>query len=167
MECRDCFEWISEYVDGELAAKRLVELEDHLNTCPACRASEQELRELHQGVKGAIESFMLPQGLEERIVRSVWASDRTGQQVRAVWTAFLLAALLSPFFLFLSPVFAMFLNLIYVSGMALWRTGFTLLRSAPAPLSLSLGVAGLVLMGLGSYLVRKLLRETSVNEVFS
>lgn len=61
----------------------------------------------------------------------------------------------------------MFLNLAYVSTDALWRAGFTLLKSAPAPLSLSLGVAGLLVMGLGAYLVRRILRDIPANEVFS
>lgn len=167
MECRDFLEWVSEHVDGELQPERLAELESHLNTCPVCQAAEQELRELHQEIRGLVESLPLPQGLEERILRSVWVGDRKAQQARTAWTALLLALLFSPFFLLLSPVFSVFLNLLYVSGMALWRTGFTLLKFAPALLNISLGVAGLIIMGLGSYLVRKLLRDIPANEVFS
>ncbi|KLU62573.1 hypothetical protein CEB3_c10940 [Peptococcaceae bacterium CEB3] len=167
MECRECLGLISEYVDDELPEEWVSDLENHLEGCPACRASERELRDLRREIRGAVESLVPPRGLEERIISSLWVSERKVRQVRTVWTALLLTSLFCPFFLLLSPIFAMFLNLAYVSTEALWRTGFTLLESAPAPLSLSLGVAGLLVMGLGGYLVRRLLRDIPANEVFS
>ena len=46
MNCAEARERLDDYVDGELAAPELHQMELHLASCPACRDEERELRVL-------------------------------------------------------------------------------------------------------------------------
>lgn len=64
--CRDFFEQLSDYIDGELAASLCVELEQHLADCPNCRIVVDTTRKtvslyLHTA------PAELPEGVSERL----------------------------------------------------------------------------------------------------
>ncbi len=50
LDCAGCFEWISDYVDRELAgeavAERMPEVKHHLSQCKVCHEEYETLRDL-------------------------------------------------------------------------------------------------------------------------
>lgn len=46
MKCAAAQEWISEYLDGELSAKRQAELKAHLEACPDCRVLARDFEKI-------------------------------------------------------------------------------------------------------------------------
>jgi len=52
ISCTECFELVSRYVElessGEDPAIKLLQVKQHLNQCPACRAEYETLRDLRR-----------------------------------------------------------------------------------------------------------------------
>lgn len=65
-ECRDCLHQISDYLDGQLDAELIRELEEHLVFCHRCKVvldSTRKTIELYCDGK----LFQLPSGVHERL----------------------------------------------------------------------------------------------------
>ena len=73
MKCSKTQKLISPYIDGELAASKKQEFEDHMKVCEKCRIEMEELQGLRQLFVTA-ESFDAPYGFHTRVMASVNAS---------------------------------------------------------------------------------------------
>lgn len=65
-KCREFFEQLSDYIDGELATSLCAELEQHLANCPNCRVVVDTTRKtvsLYRHTSRA----ELPDGMSERL----------------------------------------------------------------------------------------------------
>lgn len=65
-----CFELLSARLDGPLTGGEERELEDHLRTCPQCRALAEQLEQLHAGFAG-LEELEAPAGFTGRVMERV------------------------------------------------------------------------------------------------
>jgi len=66
VKCRDCFQELSNYLDGEIDAGLKQELEEHLSKCHRCRVvfdSARKTIELYCDGK----LFELPRGVRDRL----------------------------------------------------------------------------------------------------
>jgi hypothetical protein len=70
MDCKSSLAHLDAYADGELEPKPVIELEQHLDSCAACRNELALTRLLQQGVHG-LESPAAPHSLKARIARSL------------------------------------------------------------------------------------------------
>ena len=96
MNCRDATKYMDAYADGELDVANAVTLEEHLDTCPRCRANERNLRALCKAVQGHTELERAPAPLRARLAAQFGRQERPGPQAsRRGWTlgAFALSAL--------------------------------------------------------------------------
>ena len=66
MRCKTVAQWLSEYVDGVLAADQVIELEQHLADCASCRQSLADLRQTLALVQ-ELEEVAPPADLLQRI----------------------------------------------------------------------------------------------------
>jgi anti-sigma factor RsiW len=80
------------YVDGELDLAHTLEVERHLEGCPACARACAGLRELRTGLRARLPRFAPPAGLEARIRTAARQRERLRRFARAPWR---LAALAS------------------------------------------------------------------------
>ena len=53
-ECRDRSRMLSSYLDGELDASRLIEIDEHLAGCETCREEAQLLRAMRGSLKRVV-----------------------------------------------------------------------------------------------------------------
>jgi anti-sigma factor RsiW len=67
MRCEDAHIQLSAAADGELDAARAVMVHDHLETCPACRAYDEQQRVLSRTLRGALTSAEMPPGFAARM----------------------------------------------------------------------------------------------------
>lgn len=85
MKCQDCEELLHPYVDGELDAARRSAVEEHLQTCAACR---EELKQL-QMLRRALQLPELRQGasemLRQRLLNELKKAD--ARERRPAWPA--------------------------------------------------------------------------------
>ncbi|MFL6583644.1 MAG: anti-sigma factor family protein, partial [Chthoniobacterales bacterium] len=69
MSCADVRPLIAAYHDGELGAARVLQIEQHLRTCDACRAALDDLRTLSQAAQRA--HFSPPDDLRANILAAL------------------------------------------------------------------------------------------------
>jgi anti-sigma factor RsiW len=67
VNCEQVRQLLDAYVDDELDVVRCLELEEHLESCEACAAASQELRQLHRAFAGASLYHEAPKRLRHRI----------------------------------------------------------------------------------------------------
>ena len=106
MDCRDTKDRLAPYVDGALAARERVELEQHLDRCVACRRAATEAqgaRTLLRARADALRTVVLPTGLRTRL--EALAREQTAP--RPGWRARLVPMSLTAV-LVLFSVFAVF-----------------------------------------------------------
>ncbi|MFI5307019.1 MAG: anti-sigma factor family protein [Polyangiales bacterium] len=70
MDCQALHSQLDAYVDAELEASQVIELEQHLDECGACRNELALARLLQQGVR-ALPKAATPAGLERRLARAL------------------------------------------------------------------------------------------------
>lgn len=67
MNCSEIETLVNAYVDGELDAGHVFELEQHLHDCPACDQAYQSCKNLHERLQNSNLRYSSPAGLRERI----------------------------------------------------------------------------------------------------
>jgi anti-sigma factor RsiW len=68
------------YVDGELDLMKSLEIEEHLEECPACTRAHASLQAVRAAIRGSSLRLQAPTGLERRVrsaVRTAGRDDRT------------------------------------------------------------------------------------------
>jgi mycothiol system anti-sigma-R factor len=78
MECKDAYNCLCAYVDGELDPERVESVEEHLKSCPVCR---REL-ELQRAVKSLIQEQFLDITAPEHLRRRVLAELERAEEYR-------------------------------------------------------------------------------------
>jgi anti-sigma factor RsiW len=73
-ECRDRSRALGSYLDGELEASKLIDIDDHVGACDACREEVQLLRAMRGSLKRVVKTST-PVGFRERIGTAL-AADR-------------------------------------------------------------------------------------------
>ncbi len=79
--CAQVFARLDDYVDRELSADDLEQVQKHLETCAMC-ASEFRLEgQLLRTIRGKVRRIAMPPGFEARVWKRInAASDRTGPE---------------------------------------------------------------------------------------
>ncbi|HXX69623.1 MAG TPA: zf-HC2 domain-containing protein [Polyangiaceae bacterium] len=75
-ECRDRARMLGTYLDGELEASKLLDIDEHVAVCEGCREEVQLLRAMRGSLKRVVRSAA-PVGLRERIGNAM-----TGERIR-------------------------------------------------------------------------------------
>ena len=71
MDCRETQAIIHGYVDGELDLLKSLDIERHIEECPACAQSHASLRALQVAMKESLPYFPTPPGLARRVRSAV------------------------------------------------------------------------------------------------
>jgi anti-sigma factor RsiW len=80
LNCRETQTLIHGYVDGELDLMKSLEIEQHLQECPACAQAHASLQEVRAAIQKSTLYFQTPPGLARRVqssVRGASPGDRT------------------------------------------------------------------------------------------
>jgi anti-sigma factor RsiW len=67
VDCNDTRPWLDAFVDGELDLVRRLEVEAHLQTCPACAQTMEKLRANRAALRAALPRYAAPPQLLEKI----------------------------------------------------------------------------------------------------
>lgn len=76
--CRRLERWLMAYLDGELDAVHILEVEEHLQHCELC-AAQIELDRATRGSLRQVAAMRAPSGLRERVCRAIVAERRAEQ----------------------------------------------------------------------------------------
>jgi anti-sigma factor RsiW len=76
-DCRDRISLLGSYLDGELGAAKLIELEEHVGGCETCREEVQLLRAMRGSLKRVVR-MPAPGGLRDRIGNAMTAERERG-----------------------------------------------------------------------------------------
>ena len=76
MRCPETQTLIHGYVDGELDLMKCLEIEQHLESCPACAQSHAGLQAVRAAVQNSSLYFQTPPGLAERVQSSLRGASR-------------------------------------------------------------------------------------------
>jgi len=79
-ECRDRARMLGSYLDGELEAAKLLEIDEHVGGCETCREAVQLLRATRGSLKRVVRASA-PGGLRERVA-SAMAAERAREDLR-------------------------------------------------------------------------------------
>ncbi|MGD0300744.1 MAG: anti-sigma factor [Bryobacteraceae bacterium] len=93
MTCDDAQALLSAYVDGELDLVRSLEIDKHLETCPACARILQNHQTLGTALRGNSLYYRAPQHLQERVKRTLRGSRRINWPILAVAASLLVAGI--------------------------------------------------------------------------
>jgi anti-sigma factor RsiW len=80
-ECRDRARMLGSYLDGELEAAKLIEIDEHVGECETCREETQLLRAMRGSLKRVVRTST-PAGLRDRIGVAM-SAERVREDVRA------------------------------------------------------------------------------------
>ena len=83
MDCKRCTDLLHAHRDGELDAVSLVDLENHLRECDACRARHAELSALGEALRREATRYSLPSELEATLRQSLESKLRPEQSASA------------------------------------------------------------------------------------
>jgi anti-sigma factor (TIGR02949 family) len=83
MNCQKAKPLIEPYADGELEAASIAELEQHLESCPACGRAWRNLQSLKEALKQDSLYFTAPEELRERIKSELPSPSRSLPQKQA------------------------------------------------------------------------------------
>jgi anti-sigma factor RsiW len=84
VSCELTRRFVPVYMDGELDLVRTIEMETHLNDCPACAQRLEDQKEVRSALRRGSLSYAAPVALRERIQSSLRASSRVGIQERKI-----------------------------------------------------------------------------------
>lgn len=164
MECLQCVERLSEYLDEELDADEYREIEAHLQCCPDCRRVMSELAAVSKEINLSIVSTPIPTNLSVRILTAIEKEQHN--TAKDLWlTSILLAVFASPVLLIFSRTFSIVFHLVYATGSAFWRSLMTLVTLFSPWATVTVGILSLLLMVMGLYIIKTLLIKFEVNEV--
>src|SRR5580692_5722457 len=79
-ECRDRSRMLGSYLDGELEASKLIEIEEHVEECDGCREEVRLLHAMRASLKRVVRA-PAPNGLRDRIGNAM-AAERSRDEVR-------------------------------------------------------------------------------------
>lgn len=163
LECQECLERMSEYIDGELCNFEHAEIKAHLISCQNCQNVAREFQMLQERFQRSLENSPVPIELEQRILIAV---EQEQQKVskQSVFTLITLVLLGSPLLLLL-PFLLRIVHLFYATGYAFWRVKTVLLMLLPTTTSWGIGVTSFFLSVFGIYMIRALLRGSRLKEV--
>ncbi|MGB7624330.1 MAG: anti-sigma factor [Terriglobia bacterium] len=85
MSCKETQPFLEGYFDGELDLAKSLEVETHVQDCPACAATFQELKELRSVLSSNSLYFKAPAGMQHRVqsaIRREAPAARLGAIVR-------------------------------------------------------------------------------------
>ena len=82
MTCQDMQHWMHGYLDGELDLVRNLEMEGHLQTCPACAQVLANYRSLQRALRNDAFYFKAPNSLETRIRSSLGKTQSRTRTLR-------------------------------------------------------------------------------------
>jgi anti-sigma factor RsiW len=71
MTCAEATPLVELELDGELDARSVLELREHVSRCPSCTRHAASLRALSDAAREHLRRFEPPAGLEDRLLRSV------------------------------------------------------------------------------------------------
>lgn len=77
-ECRDRARMLGSYLDGEIGAARLLEIDEHVGACETCREEVQLLRAMRGSLKRVVRSAA-PSALRDRIGNAMSAERARGE----------------------------------------------------------------------------------------
>lgn len=80
-ECRDRARMLGSYLDGEIEASKLIEIEEHVDGCDACREEVRLLCAMRGSLKRVVR-VAAPGGLRDRIGNAM-AAERTREEQRS------------------------------------------------------------------------------------
>jgi anti-sigma factor RsiW len=80
-ECRDRARLLGSYLDGELEAAKLLDIDEHVGGCETCREEVQLLRATRRSLRRVVRTSA-PSGLRDRI-GSAMAAERAREDLRA------------------------------------------------------------------------------------
>jgi len=83
LDCEESQEFIHPYVDGELELVKHLEMERHLQECPACAQAHMNQQALRLALKTSSLYFQAPANLRQRVQASVRRASRPTLQFRA------------------------------------------------------------------------------------
>lgn len=78
--CRDRSKLLSSYLDGELEAAKLIEIDEHVASCEACHEEAQLLRAMRGSLKRVVKT-RAPAGLAERMATAM-SAERAREDAR-------------------------------------------------------------------------------------
>lgn len=167
MNCSECTTQISEYLDGELPNFNNRLVKKHLQSCLSCQDLANDLLALNSEIEQAMNSISVPTYLEERILTSIRKEHRKAR-VRVGLTGLTFILLGIPILSLFSPFLLSSLRLFYKTISVFMHTWLTLITLiVPPVLVLEITVVVALLIALGVYCLRVLLRGFHVNEVLS
>jgi anti-sigma factor RsiW len=76
VDCRETQTLLHGYVDGELDLMKSLEIEKHLEECPACAQAHASLQTVRAAIRGSSLRLQAPAGLERRLRSAVRAAGR-------------------------------------------------------------------------------------------
>ena len=79
-ECRDRSRLLSSYLDGELEAGKLIEVDEHVGECETCREEAHLLRAMRGSLKRVVKTSA-PSGLRERMATAM-AAELSREEAR-------------------------------------------------------------------------------------
>lgn len=164
MECLQCIERMSEYLDRELSTSEYQDMQAHLDECMDCRNTMNELALLRESTKLSIESIPVPPDLANKILFSIQAEKHRTSKNQWI-TGILLILFLSPLLLFLTRTFSSIFNLIYTTSAVFWRSLMTLITVVSPWFMLSLGILSMAGIIMGAFVIQRLIRGFDLNEV--
>ena len=87
MTCAEATPLVELELDGELDARSVLELREHVSRCPSCTRHAASLRALSDAAREHLRRFEHPAGFEDRLLRSV-----RPRRISRAWTGTAIAA---------------------------------------------------------------------------
>ncbi|TMA74182.1 MAG: anti-sigma factor [Deltaproteobacteria bacterium] len=87
MTCAEATPLVELELDGELDARSVLELREHVSRCPSCTRHAASLRALSDAAREHLRRFEPPAGFEDRLLRSV-----RPRRISRAWTGTAIAA---------------------------------------------------------------------------
>lgn len=85
-ECRDSARMLSPYLDGELEAAKIVDIDNHVAACETCREEVQLLRAMRASLRRVVRA-PAPGGLRDRIANAIVRAEQARDDARAAAAA--------------------------------------------------------------------------------
>jgi anti-sigma factor RsiW len=81
MNCKDVLNLVHGYIDGELDLVKSLEIEQHLDACPACKVQYDQARELGSGIRAHALYYAAPPALRTRIAANLPREAASGARM--------------------------------------------------------------------------------------